>query len=168
MWTFFLNPQTSQNLQKSTLLIKSSSKWPEKKISYISPLPIYKKIFISGSNSKIFTNKVGFRPPGRVSKTSAFQACRSPYLVKMLQMGPNPNGMKHITIGGYTRILEFTSKFRIRGGPPTPIRVPPGEKYCGWSTPPMSQSTHPSLVKIRDFALWMFLCGVHGRSVNSE
>ena len=29
---FFLNPQTSKNLQKSTLLIKISSKWPEKKI----------------------------------------------------------------------------------------------------------------------------------------
>ena len=37
---FFRNPQTSHNLQKSTLLIKISSKWPEKKIFLYIPLPL--------------------------------------------------------------------------------------------------------------------------------
>ena len=106
----------SQNLQKSILLIKSSSKWPEKKFSYISPLRIYKKIFFSGSESKIFTNKVEFWPLRVFSKTSIFMGLQSPKLVKMLQMTPNPNGIKLVGFSLRSQKLAFTSKFRIRVG----------------------------------------------------
>ena len=40
-----------------------------------------------------------------------------------------------------------------------------GQKYCTWSTPPMIGSTHPSFMKIYDFAIWTFDCGVEIRSV---
>ena len=76
------------------------------------PLLIYKKFFVSGSDSKIFTNKVGFWPPGHISKTSTFTGVRSPKFVKMLQMTPNQNGIKHISIGGGSQKLVFTSKIR--------------------------------------------------------
>ena len=79
-------------------------------------LLIYKKFFVSGSKSKIFTNKVGFRPPCVFSKTSILGAGQSPYLVKMLKMTPNPNGIKHISLGGCSKKIDFTSKLRNRVG----------------------------------------------------
>ena len=70
MTTFFRNPQTSQNLQKSTLLIKISSKWPEKKFSYILVKGLYKKFSISGRSDEIFINKVAISHGARVTATS--------------------------------------------------------------------------------------------------
>ena len=51
---------TNQRLQKSTLLVKILSDDYEIQNLPIIHLPIYKKIFILGSVSQIFTNKVDF------------------------------------------------------------------------------------------------------------
>ena len=55
--------------------------------------------------------------------------------------------------GATTKCFHFTSKIRPGAGLPRPQGVPPDQKYCGWSTPPMGGSNHPSLVKIQDMAL---------------
>ena len=46
-----------------------------------------------------------------------------------------------------------------------PIVVALGKKYCTWSIPPMSCSTQPSFIKIRDLAISLFVCGVWSQSV---
>ena len=58
--------------------------------------------------------------------------------------------------------MLVTSKL---GWVPTRIRVTPGQKYLVWSTPPMSWSTHPSVIKIRDFAISLNVCLVCTHSV---
>ena len=44
------------------------------------------------------------------------------------------------------------------GWAPTRLRVIPVQKYLVWSTPPMSMSTHPSVIKIHDFAISLNFC----------
>ena len=67
--------------------------------------------------------------------------------------------------------LEVTHRFQFFlvsskiGCALTPIRVTSGQKYFVWSTPPMSWSTHPSFAKIRDFAIFAFVCLVQRQPV---
>ena len=109
------------------------------------PLLIYKKFFVSGSVSKIFTIKVGFRTPGLFSKTSILGAGRSPYLVKMLQMTPNQVGIKHISLGGCSKKIGFTSKISPRVGLPRPQGGPQDKNIvAGQSHPWVGQTSQLS------------------------
>ena len=72
IWRFW--PIWDIDLQNSTLLVKILSDNSEIQNLPKTPLRIYKKIFFSGSNSKIFINKVDFGPVA--------------YLAKLLQFGP--------------------------------------------------------------------------------
>ena len=59
---FISNSKTSQNLQKPTLLIKKSSKWPEKKIVLYKPFyECIRIFFFSAHFEDFFVNKLEIR-----------------------------------------------------------------------------------------------------------
>ena len=107
------------------------------------PLLIYKKFFVSGSESKIFINKVDFGPFA--------------YLVKLLQFGPLQKNFLPIfllsskkftmqskkAVDAVRQDLEFTSKNGPWGGAAPPTRGAPRPKIFwlvnpphGWVKPP--------------------------------
>ena len=110
---YFVLQSHTQKAQNFFYTYDPFKKWFYKPIIenfLLMPLLIYKKFLTSGSESKIFTNKFGFGPP------SIFMGLQSPKLVKILQMTPNPNGIKLVGFSLRAQKLAFTSKFRIRVG----------------------------------------------------
>ena len=114
------------------------------------PLLIYKKFFVSGSDSKIFINKVDFGQIGYLVKILQFCPLKEFFATKHLPLSKKFTMLRGFEIGATTWILDFTSKMGPGVGLPHPQGVTPDQKYWAWSTYPMGGSNHPSFVKIGD------------------
>ena len=85
------------------------------------PLLIYKKFFVSGSDSKIFTNKVDFGQIGYLVKILQFWPLKKFFATKHLPLSKKFTMLRSVEIRAERVIIDSTSKMGPGVLPPKQI-----------------------------------------------